>query len=135
MVISAGVVIVRRDAGEWKLLLLRAYRNWDFPKGELEPGEDSLQAAQREALEETGISDLRFNWGIVYKETEPYRSGKKIARYYLAETRQVKVTFSVNPELGLSEHHEYRWVTVEEAKELASERLRPIIDWARSLLE
>lgn len=135
MVISAGVVVVRKEAAEWRFLLLRAYRNWDFPKGELEPGEDPLQAAKREVLEETGISDLRFNWGEVFKETEPYLSGKKIARYYLAETRQARVTFSINPELGQPEHHEYRWLTYAEVKKLASERLQPVIEWARSLLE
>jgi len=72
MVISAGVVVVRGEPEEWKFLFLRSYRNWDFPKGELEPGEDALQAAQREVLEETGISDLRFNRGDGHKESEPY---------------------------------------------------------------
>jgi len=135
MIISAGVVVVRRESGEWKFLFLRAYRNWDFPKGELEPREDALQAAKREVQEETGISDLRFNWGVEYKGTEPYLSGKKVARYYLAETRQSQVTFSINPELGQPEHHEFRWLSFAEIKELAPERLKPVIDWARSSLE
>jgi len=134
MVLSAGVVVVLKESGEWKFLFLRAYRNWDFPKGELEPGEDALQAAKREVLEETGISDLIFNWGVEYKETEPYLSGKKIARYYLAETRQSRVTFSINPELGQPEHHEYRWLNYAEIKKLAGDRLQPVLDWARPLL-
>lgn len=135
MILSAGVVIVRIEAQEWKYLVLRAYRYWDFPKGELEPGEDPLQAAKREVLEETGISDLGFSWGDGYKETEPYLSGKKVARYYLAETRQSQVTFSINPELGQPEHHEHRWLTYADIKKLAIERLQPIIEWAQSLLE
>src|SRR5207302_6652648 len=63
--LSAGVVVVRRAAAECLFLLLRAYRNWDFPKGVVEPGEDPLAAARREVREETLIEDLQFNWGEV----------------------------------------------------------------------
>ena len=51
---SAGVVVVRRSAGGWRYLLLRAYGYWDFPKGEVEPGEDPLEAARRELLDMSG---------------------------------------------------------------------------------
>ena len=135
MILSAGIIIVRKEGDEWKYLFLRAYRNWDFPKGEVESGEDPLETAKREAKEEAGISDLNFPWGYVFKETEPYRGGEKIARYYIAETSQSKVTFSINPELGSPEHHEYRWLTYEEIKKLSSERLLPIIEWAHSLIQ
>lgn len=43
---SAGVIIVRRYDDEWRYLLLRVYNYWDFPKGEVEPGEDPLAAAR-----------------------------------------------------------------------------------------
>lgn len=135
MILSAGIIIVRKEGDEWKYLFLRAYRNWDFPKGEVESGENPLETAQREAKEEAGISDLNFSCGYVFKETEPYRGGKKIARYYIAETSQSKVTFSINPELGSPEHHEYRWLTYEEIKKLSPERLLPIIEWAHSLIQ
>ena len=36
--LSAGVAIVREGAFGWLLLMLRAYRNWDFPKGMVEVG-------------------------------------------------------------------------------------------------
>lgn len=135
MILSAGIVIVRKEGKEWKYLFLRAYRNWDFPKGVVESGEDPLQTALREAEEEAGISDLNFPWGYIFKETEPYSRGKKIARYYIAETSQTKVIFSINPELGAPEHHEYRWLPYEEIKRLSPERLLPIIEWAHSLIE
>lgn len=134
MVLSAGVIIVRQEASEWKFLLLRSYKNWDFSKGLVEPGEDPLAAAQREAREETGITDLNFAWGDVFKETDPYRGGRKIARYYIAATRQREVTFSVNPEIGGPEHHEYRWLSYPEILKLAPPRLRPIIAWAHELV-
>ncbi|MEX0607776.1 MAG: NUDIX domain-containing protein, partial [Halofilum sp. (in: g-proteobacteria)] len=82
---SAGVVIVRFVEREPRYLLLRAYRYWDFPKGRIEPGEDPLDAARREAFEETGLSELVFRWGSVHQETPPYGKSK-IARYYVAES-------------------------------------------------
>jgi 8-oxo-dGTP pyrophosphatase MutT (NUDIX family) len=73
------VVVVRSGPTGWLFLLLRAYRNWDFPKGVVEPGEDPLAAARREVREETLIRDLQFTWGEEYRETAPY-SNNKIAR-------------------------------------------------------
>jgi len=135
MILSSGIVIVRKKEDGWLYLFLRAYRNWDFPKGEVEPEEDPLETARREAKEETGISDLNFKWGYLFKETEPYSKGRKKARYYLGETSQSQVTFSVNPELGAPEHHEFRWLPYEQVKKLAPERLLPVLEWAQNLMQ
>ena len=133
---SAGIVLVRKKDNNWRFLLLRAYRNWDFPKGMVEPSEDPIDTAKREVLEETGIAEPTFRWGPVFKETLPYHSGgKKIARYYIAETRQSAVTFAINPEIGKPEHHEYRWASYREVLDLAPERLHPIIEWAKALID
>lgn len=121
--------MVRRSASGWVFLMLRAYRNWDFPKGMVEPGEEPLAAARREVREETLIEDLEFNWGEIYRETGPY-ANRKIARYYLAVTRTEKVSLPVNPELGRPEHSEWRWVDRDKALSLASTRLEPIVRWA-----
>ena len=59
-ILSAGVVVVRRTDDGWRVLLLRVYNYWDFPKGVVEPGEDALTAARREVREETTIDDLEF---------------------------------------------------------------------------
>lgn len=127
--LSAGFVVVRRGPPQWLFLMLRAYRNWDFPKGVVEPGEDPLAAARREVREETLIADLALNWGEVYRETGPY-GRRKISRYYLAETRTAAVTLPVSPELGRPEHDEWRWVDCGTALSLASARLQPVIRWA-----
>ena len=132
VVLSAGVVILRREAGRCLFLLLRVYRYWDFPKGEVEPGEDPLDTAVREVAEEAGITELEFPWGDIFMETEPYGSGRrrKIARYYLAVTSQTRVVLGVNPELGRPEHDEYRWVGYGEARDLLGERVARVLEWA-----
>jgi bis(5'-nucleosidyl)-tetraphosphatase len=131
--LSAGVVVVRRDDGGWLYLLLRAYNYWDFPKGKVDPGENPLQAAQREAEEEAGIKDLSFPWGQEYRETPPYGHGK-VARYYLAQTGQKKIELTVSKELGRPEHHEARWISYAEACRLLHPRLLPILHWTRDLI-
>jgi 8-oxo-dGTP pyrophosphatase MutT (NUDIX family) len=132
--ISAGVVVVRRENASWRLLVLRAYRNWDFPKGMLEPDETPLEAAIRETAEEASITDLVFRWGEAFCETAPYGQGK-VARYYLAETEQEHITLPVSPELGHPEHDEWRWVSVDEAGRLLPPRLQPILAWAEKQLQ
>ena len=44
---AAGAVVFRRTDRGVRLLVLRAYKNWDFPKGLIEPGETELDAAKR----------------------------------------------------------------------------------------
>jgi 8-oxo-dGTP pyrophosphatase MutT (NUDIX family) len=125
--------VVRRGPTGWLFLMLRAYRNWDFPKGVLEPGEEPLAAARREVREETLIDDLQFTWGEEYRETAPY-SNNKIARYYVGETRTERVTLPVSPELGRPEHNESRWVDLAGALSLSSPRVAPIVRWAAGKL-
>jgi 8-oxo-dGTP pyrophosphatase MutT (NUDIX family) len=129
--LSAGVVIVRRDP-TCRVLLLRAYNYWDFPKGGVEAGESSLEAAVREVREETGITELAFSWGEEFRDTPPYARGK-IARYYLAETKTVSVVLGISPLLGRPEHHEFRWASFDEASNMTVPRLQSIITWARRL--
>jgi bis(5'-nucleosidyl)-tetraphosphatase len=124
------VAVLRRIGGEWHCLLLRCYRNWDFPKGELGPGEDPLQAAIREVREESGLAGLDFRWGQVYVETPPYARGK-VARYYLAESDEGEATLPVDPGLGRPEHHEHRWVPLDRAGGLLNDRLGSVLAWVR----
>lgn len=130
---SAGVVVVRRTPDDWLFLMLRAYRVWDFPKGLVESGEDPLAAARREVQEETLIEDLHLDWGERYVETAPYNRNK-IARYYLARTGTEPVTLPVRPELGRPEHHEFRWLSCDDALALASPRVAAVIQWATQTL-
>jgi len=130
---AAGAVVFRRAERGVRLLVLRAYRNWDFPKGRVEPGESELEAAKREVAEETGLEVLDFPFGEEYCETLPYALGK-VARYYLAETDEAAIELPVSPELGRPEHQEWRWVSFEEAEDLLPPRLARVLDWARRTL-
>jgi 8-oxo-dGTP pyrophosphatase MutT (NUDIX family) len=129
---SAGAVVFRRAERGVKLLVLRAYKNWDFPKGLIEEGEDPLTCARREVAEETGLTEIEFPFGDDYKETLPY-SGNKIARYYLAETGESEIELPVSEELGRPEHHEFRWVSFDEAEDLLPPRLAGVLEWARKV--
>jgi 8-oxo-dGTP pyrophosphatase MutT (NUDIX family) len=130
---AAGAVVFRRSDRGIRLLLLRAYKNWDFPKGLVEPGEDELGAAKREVCEETGLAELDYPFGDEFKETLPY-AGNKVARYYLAETDAEQLELPVSPELGRPEHHEYRWVSFDEAEDLLPPRLAIVLDWAKKTI-
>lgn len=134
MILSSGVVVVRKEGEHYKYLLLRAYKNWDFPKGEVEESEDPLETAIREVKEETGIDDLNFKWGYIYKHTLPYLKGNKIARYYIAETTKEDILLQISPELGKPEHEEYKWLYYSEMRGKAPVRLWEIIDWSNRVI-
>jgi bis(5'-nucleosidyl)-tetraphosphatase len=83
--------------------------------------------------EETGLTEVEYPFGDDYKETIPYGSNK-IARYYLAETEEHAIELPVSTALGRPEHHEFRWVSFEEAEELLPPRLTVVLEWARNRL-
>lgn len=131
--LSCGFVLARTTDEACLTLMLRAYHHWDFPKGLREDGEEPLEAANREVGEETGITELDLEWGERFLETGPYSRGKT-ARYYLARTTTAEVVMGLSPETGEPEHHEWRWVSFDEAYDLASPRVRNVVQWARQII-
>jgi 8-oxo-dGTP pyrophosphatase MutT (NUDIX family) len=131
--LSCGVVLARRTDDGWVTLMLRAFHHWDFPKGIRERGEQPMEAAVREVGEETGVTDLAFDWGDRFFETGPYSRGK-VARYFIAATAETDVEMGISPETGEPEHQEWRWVTFDEAYDLGSPRVRSIVQWARQII-
>jgi bis(5'-nucleosidyl)-tetraphosphatase len=131
--LSSGVVVVSLSQRKLKFLLLRAYRNWDFPKGLVEAGEEPIDAALREVREETTLDDLSFDWGLAFMETGPYNRGK-ISRYYVARSKETQVSLPINPDLGMPEHQEACWVDFDKALTMVSPRLQPVVQWARAIV-
>jgi 8-oxo-dGTP pyrophosphatase MutT (NUDIX family) len=131
--LSCGIVLARATDDGYVTLLLRAWHHWDFPKGLMEEGEEPVDAALRELREETGIASTEFEWGERHMETGPYSRGKT-ARYYLARTDEEEVVLGPSPDTGEPEHHEWRWVSFDEAYDLASPRVREVVRWARQII-
>jgi 8-oxo-dGTP pyrophosphatase MutT (NUDIX family) len=110
---SAGVVIFYDREGSRKYLLLHyPAGHWDFPKGNIERGEKPIEAAKREAYEETGIKELEFISGFEKKIQYFYRrqgvTVRKTVIYYLARSRTMDVKLSW-------EHKGFKWLSYEEA--------------------
>ena len=58
---SAGGIVVKRERERLKVLLIKdGYGKWTWPKGNIEKGESSEDAALRETREETGLKKLRI---------------------------------------------------------------------------
>jgi 8-oxo-dGTP pyrophosphatase MutT (NUDIX family) len=131
--LSCGFVIVRMDDDACLTLMLRAWHHWDFPKGLREEGEQAFEAAVREVGEETGIRDLDLEWGKRFMDTGPYSRGKT-ARYYLASTRTAEVVMGLSPETGKPEHHEWRWLSFDQAYDISSPRVKDVVQWARQII-
>ncbi len=129
--LSCGAVILRETTAGLRVLMLRVFRHWDFPKGLMEAGETPKQTALREVREESGLAELTFPWGDIHIDTGPYSRGK-IARYYLARTTQEKVELLPSPDTGRPEHSEYRWLSFIQARRLASPRVVGVLDWAEA---
>lgn len=121
---SAGVVVFfrRADGGcEVLLLLSRLTKRplWEFPKGGVQPGETTLQAALRELAEETGLSpaDIRLVPGFEWSESYRFNVGdadrrtlvRKQVTYFLAEAFRREVRIAED------ETSAYAWLPVPEA--------------------
>lgn len=131
---SAGGAVFRREDGEisWLLVKPAGTKTWRLPKGIIDRGETSREAAQREVQEETGAKTKVL--GKVGNDKYFFRLGKdniyKIVVYYLMEYEQeAKGPISWEVE-------EIAWLPYGEAREkLAFKGERGILEQAKRLLE
>ena len=125
--LSAGVVVVHHDGEYYRLLALRSFDQWDFPKALVPAGADPLQTALDELQDAAGITDPALHWGEDYRETVPFEDGQ-VSRYYLAQASDSDVVLRV-PAGEAAQDYGYRWVTVAEAEDLLPPRLAIVLEW------
>lgn len=134
MIQSAGIIVIDKmaNSSEPVVLCVRAYSNWDFPKGQLDPGESHVEAAVRELEEETTLTLKDVTLIGLKAPSVTYGSGKrkKTATYFLADRISTSEPFlPVNPDLGKPENDEYRWVPISKLRDLMASRLAPVVDY------
>jgi ADP-ribose pyrophosphatase YjhB (NUDIX family) len=115
--ISAGGVVL--NSRGMVLVVNQNGTSWSLPKGHVEPGEEPLEAAVREIMEESGVSDLHF-MGILgsygrYKiglNTGEDKQEWKLLLFFLFKTEQ--------NELNPKDPHnpQARWVLPDEVEAL-----------------
>lgn len=117
---SAGGVLVRRLRGRWYLAAIRptgrGETTWALPKGWIDAGESSSEAAIREAYEETGLharldrklADVRYT----YTRSDGTRVFKVVS-FFLLRYRSGRIG-AIPPGMEI-EVAEARWLPLEEA--------------------
>jgi bis(5'-nucleosidyl)-tetraphosphatase len=111
---SAGAVVfsIKYSGNVFFLLLRYSAGHWDFPKGNIEDGEDEVQAACREIREETGIENVIFLDGFNKKVEYNYRRHRNVIHkevvFFLAKTDSQRVILS-------NEHIAYSWTDFDSA--------------------
>tara|TARA_R100000008_G_scaffold86865_2_gene82172 strand:+ start:7481 stop:7879 length:399 start_codon:yes stop_codon:yes gene_type:complete len=124
---GAGIIIVRQIHEKTKVLALIARDGvMDIPKGIIDPGESSLEAALRETKEEAGITNLNFVWG-----NKSVISGDMTC--YVAQTTQDPV-ITPHPHTLVVEHIDSQWVDWDVLEENTYAFLKPCIKWAKKIV-
>ena len=118
---SAGGIVFRLERGKPRYLLIRdSYRNWGFPKGHLEPGEEPATAAVREVGEETGLRSLlvrglieTIDWDFRFRGQAIH----KVCHFFLMESPRSRT--SPQRAEGITA---CRWMSFDEAQRRISYR-------------
>jgi 8-oxo-dGTP diphosphatase len=112
--LGAGTVLMDLEGDEPRALLLRRRKPpvglWENPGGMLEPGEDFVDCARRETLEETGLdAEPEVPW---FARVEPWRSPEDAELYAGAGFVSRHPGGEVRPESAA--HDAHTWATEEE---------------------
>jgi bis(5'-nucleosidyl)-tetraphosphatase len=110
---SGAIIYTARESNEVEFLLLHyTSGHWDFPKGNIEVGEDELMAARREVFEETGIADVEFLEGFRRTIQYYYRRDEKLVQkevvFRISNTNRREILLS-------SEHIGFAWKNYDKA--------------------
>jgi 8-oxo-dGTP pyrophosphatase MutT (NUDIX family) len=109
---SCGAAIYKRTDGNAKFLLIKNLRSkiWGFPKGHMERGENMIQTAKREVLEETGLHIKIYRGFVAESNYNVGKHVKKSVSIFLAKA-------SDNEQITIQsdEIQDYIWLPYEEA--------------------
>jgi 8-oxo-dGTP pyrophosphatase MutT (NUDIX family) len=127
-------VVVRLTEGEFRILVIRdPYQNWGLPKGHVEQGEGSGEAAAREVSEETGLSDLVLGPELATIDWY-FRSDGKLVHKFCAFYLMESVSGEPVPEAdeGITE---CVWMSLDEAAvRISYDNAREVVNAAREAL-
>lgn len=123
-VVGACIIV---DENDRILLLLRAATDpwkpgwWDLPGGHLDEDETPLEGATRETLEEAGLVVSRL------QKVEARPMGRIIKYFFVTRSYEGSVSLNPNPDTGIIEHDEYKWMTLEEIEAIDKSIVPPSI--------
>lgn len=109
----AGVVVYRKfDKTIEYLLLHNTKGHWDFPKGNIEKGEDKKTAALRELQEEAGITagikeGFEHSFSYFFTDTDGQKVHKTVY-FFVGEADDTSIKLS-------HEHDDFAWLPLKEA--------------------
>jgi bis(5'-nucleosidyl)-tetraphosphatase len=114
-----GIVPILYEDDRYQFLLIQHNAgHWGFPKGHADPGESDLQAACREFLEETGITDCQVIQGPLFSERYTFtRRGQRFEKTVIYFAALVE---SATVQCQQEEIQDYLWADYEKALSLLS---------------
>lgn len=146
---TAGIFFFNKD---YKLLVGHPTGHkanfWSIPKGKLDKGETSFEAALRETWEETNV-DLGEATSTYELEMVKYKSkNKKLKSFVIFEdenrkidssTFELKCNSNVSDDAkwnaGLPEMDAFKWITLDEAKDVLHQAQKECLDTITQLIK
>ena len=99
---QGGVRVILTDEQDRLLLVCQHHEDrdiWMLPGGAIEEGENAMEAAKREVLEETGLQ-VRVRDLIWHVEEVSEKRGQRFVNYFIADIEDGECKLGWDPELG-----------------------------------
>ena len=94
--IAGGVILNRKN--DILLVYNRMTDSWTYPKGHVDEGEDFLETAKREIIEEAGLQNLKLvcKLPVYERETRQKKNKIKVMHMFLFMSRNEEVQSNTN---------------------------------------